>query len=67
MTSDHDIYRSAQALIKRYGDDAPAESEKRAKDLFARDDVEGAAEWAEIATATRALLAKKQPKGGKAH
>ena len=67
MTSDLDIYRSAQALIKRYGDDAPAESEKRAKDLFAGDDVEGAAVWAEIAAAARVLLAKEPPKGGKIH
>ncbi len=30
MTSDLDIYRSAQALIKQYGQDAPIEAAMRA-------------------------------------
>ncbi len=45
MTSDIDIYRSANELIKRHGDDAPIEAAKRADELAEDGDLEGPAVW----------------------
>ncbi len=45
MTSDIDIYRSANELIKRHGDDAPIEAAIRADELAEDGDLEGRAVW----------------------
>ena len=43
MTSDLDIYRSANELIKQQGDDAPIEAAMRAGELMEAGDMEGVA------------------------
>ena len=39
MTSDLDIYRSAQALIKRHGEDAPIHAAMRADAMLEKGDL----------------------------
>ncbi len=48
MATDLDIYRSAQALIKRQGQDAPIQAAMRADAMLASGDLEGQAVWKRI-------------------
>ncbi len=41
MISDLDIYRSAQVLVKRHGQDAPIEAAMRADELLEKGDLNG--------------------------
>ncbi len=41
MTSDIDIYRTAQVLVKRHGEDAPIEAAMRADALLEKGDLDG--------------------------
>ena len=41
MTSDLDIYRSANELIEQHGEDAPIEAAMRADELMEAGDMEG--------------------------
>ena len=41
MTSNLDIYRAAQALVKQHGQDAPIQAAMRADELLEMGDVEG--------------------------
>jgi hypothetical protein len=43
-----DIWRAANLMLKRYGDKALEESAKRADELAAQDDYNGAAVWRRI-------------------
>jgi hypothetical protein len=54
MTSQLDIYRAAQVLLKQYGDEAFSIAMKRANAL-ADHDIEGAAMWLGVMRAIRAL------------
>ena len=45
MTSDLDIYRSAQALIKQHGRDAPIHAAMRADAMLEKGDLAGCAAW----------------------
>ena len=67
MTSDLNIYRSANLLIKRYGDDAPIEVAMRADELMEAGDMEGRAVWLRIVKAVEALLSEKGPENVKVH
>ncbi len=51
MTSDLDIYRSANELIKQYGDAADIEAAMRADPCLAAGDMEGEAVWLRIVKA----------------
>jgi hypothetical protein len=51
MIPEIDIWRAAQLMLKRYGDNALTESVTRADELAAGDDHNGAATWRRIATA----------------
>ena len=60
---DIDIWRSALILVKRYGEDAPIEAAKRADELLAEGDMEGAAVWRRILSAVEQLQAEAPPNG----
>ena len=55
MTSDLDIYRSANELIKQFGDAADIEAAMRADELLADGDMEGRAVWLRIGRAIEEL------------
>ncbi len=61
MTSDLDIYRSANELIKQYGEAADIEAAMRADGCLVAGDMEGEAVWLRIVKAVEALLSKKRP------
>ena len=57
MTSDRDIYASANLLIKRFGKDGAIEHcNQRMIDLVDEDNYDGAAIWKGIKTAVEHLL-----------
>ncbi len=56
MTSDLDIYRSANLLIKRHGQDAPIEAAMRADAMLEKGDLGGYAAWKRILRAVEELL-----------
>ena len=56
MIDDRDMWRAAELLVKRYGDGAGAEAEKRADELHSRGDAEGAVTWRRIQEAVLDLL-----------
>jgi hypothetical protein len=51
MIPEIDIWRAAQLMLKRYGDEALKESAARANELMAAGDDNGAAVWRRITTA----------------
>jgi len=55
MTSDLDIYRSANELIKQHGEDAPVLAAMRADELMEAGDMEGRAVWLRIVKAIEEL------------
>ncbi len=61
MVSDLDIFRSAQVLVKRHGDDAPIEAAMRADAMLDKGDLGGFAVWRRIVRAVRELLSRKRP------
>ena len=67
MTSDLDIYRSANELIKQHGEDAPIHAAMRADELMETGDMEGAAVWIRIVKAVEELLLKERPKDAEVH
>ncbi len=58
-----DIYRSAQVLVKRHGEDAPIHAAMRADAMLETGDLEGAAVWKRIVKAVEELLSKERPTG----
>ena len=48
MTPDLDIYRSANLLVKRHGEDAPIHAAMRADAMLEAGDLEGHALWTRI-------------------
>ncbi len=67
MTSDLDIYRSANELIKQFGDAADIEAAMRADELMNAGDMEGEAVWLRIVKAIEELLSEERPEGEKVH
>ncbi len=67
MTSDLDIYRSANELIKQHGDAADIEAAMRADERLAAGDTEGEAVWLRIMKAVDELLSEERPEGEKVH
>ncbi len=67
MTSDLDIYRAANGLIKQYGDAADIEAAMRAEQYLAAGDVEGEAVWLRIVKAIEELLSEERPEGAEVH
>ncbi len=56
MTSDLDIYRSAQVLVKRHGPDAPVQAAMRADAMLDKGDLDGYAVWKRVLKAVEELL-----------
>jgi len=56
-----DIWRAATLMLKRYGKDALKQSAKRAEELSAAGDDEGAATWRRITDAVKQLQNNTPP------
>ena len=56
MISDLEIYRAANQLVKRHGEDAEFEAAKQADAMIERGDPEGLAVWKRILRAVDELL-----------
>ena len=67
MTSDLDIYRTANELIKQHGEDAPIHAAMRADELLEVGDMEGKAVWLRILAAVDELLSGERPEGTEVH
>ncbi len=67
MTSDLDIYRSANELIKQHGDAADIEAAMRADERLAAGDVVGEAVWIRIVKAIEELLSEERPEDAEVH
>ena len=67
MTSDIDIYRSANELIKQYGDAADIEAAMKADECLAAGDMEGEAVWLRIVKAVEELLLEERPDDAEVH
>ena len=65
MTSDLDIYRSANVLVKRHDQDAPIEAAMRTDAMIEKGDLDGCAVWKRILRAV-GVLQETEP-GGKVH
>ncbi len=61
MTSDLDIYRAANELIKQHGDAADIEAAMRADERLAAGDMEGEGVWLRIIKAIEELLDTTPP------
>ena len=59
MIPDIDIWRSANVIVKRYGEDAALEAAKRADDLLEAGDMDGCAIWKQIVAAVEDLQRTK--------
>ena len=67
MTSDLDVYRSANELIKQFGDAADIEAAMRADELMEAGDMEGEAVWLRILKAIEELQSKERPDDAEMH
>ena len=61
MIPEIDIWRAAQLMLKRYGDNALEESAARANELALAGDDDGAATWRRIMAAVTQLVNKTPP------
>ena len=67
MTSDIDIYRSANELIKQYGDAADIEAAMKADACLVAGDMDGEAVWHRSVKAIEELLSEERPDDAKVH
>ncbi len=67
MTSDLDIFRSANELIKQHGEVADIEAAMRADECLAAGDMEGEAVWLRIVKAIAVLLSEERPDDAEVH
>ncbi len=65
MIPEIDIFRSANALVKQHGEDAPIQAAMRADELLEAGDLDGAAVWRRILRAVEELQGT-EPKPGEA-
>ena len=63
MIPDLDIYRSANLLVKRHGQDAPIHAAMRADAMLEKGDLDGYAVLKRVVKATEELLSKERPDG----
>lgn len=61
MTSDLDIYRTANLTIKRHGSQAQLEAAQRADALLDAGDMEGSATWRKVLAAIQELQRDRRP------
>jgi len=62
LISEIDVWRAAQLMLKRYGDNALEESADRANELALAGDDDGAATWRRIMAAVEQLANKTPPR-----
>ncbi len=67
MTSDIDIYRSANELIEQHGEADDIEAAMRADEWLAAGDMEGEAVWLRIVKAIEELMSKERPDDAEVH
>ncbi len=67
MISDLEIYRSANVLVKRHGQDAPIEAAMRADAMIEKGDLEGCAAWKRILRAVEELQREIATAGDQIH
>ncbi len=65
MTSDLDIYRSANVLIREHGEDAALEAAMRADAMLEKGGLEGQAVWKRIVRAVEEIQ-REEPAPGEA-
>ncbi len=65
MTPDLDIYRTANVLVKRHGQDAPIHAAMKADAMLEAGDLDGVAVWKRILRAVEELQGA-DPKPGEA-
>ncbi len=67
MISDLDIYRSANVLMKRHGQDASIEAAMRADAMLDKGDLDGCAVWKRILRAVEELQGAASKPGEAVH
>ena len=67
MILEIDIWRSAQVIVKRYGDAAPREALNRAERFEKAGDARGAAVWRRILHAVEQIQSTTPPEGTSCH
>ena len=67
MTSDLDIYRSAQVLVKHHGTDAPIHAAMRADAMLDKGDLDGFSVWKRILRAVEELQRAEPEPGAWVH
>ena len=58
-----EVYRAANTLVERWGEDAPLEAARNADVMIERGDPDGLAFWKRAIEAIRVLQAKEMPFG----
>ena len=67
MTSDLDIYRSAQVLIDQHGEDAAIHAAMRADEMLKAGNIESQAVWKRVLAAVDELQDRERPAGAVTH
>ncbi|MCH9000244.1 MAG: hypothetical protein IID48_18555 [Proteobacteria bacterium] len=67
MIPDLDIYRSAQALVKRHGEDAPIHVNMRADAMLDKGDLDGFSVWKRIRRAVEEMQREIATAGDQIH
>jgi len=67
MIPDLDIFRSAQALVKQHGEDAPIHAAMRADAMLEKGDLDGYAVWKRILRAVEELQGTEPEPGEAVH
>ena len=65
MIPDLDIYRSANVLVKRHGEDAPIEAAMRADAMLEKGDLDGGVVWKRVLRAATELQRPEPGPGNK--
>jgi hypothetical protein len=64
MTSDLDIYRTANVLVKHYGEDAAIEAAQRADAMLEKGSLDGQRVWRRVLAAVKEI--QREPREGEA-
>lgn len=65
MTSDLDIFRTANVLVKHYGEDADLEAAQRADAMLEKGSVDGQRVWKRVLAAVKEIQ-RQEPREGEA-
>ena len=64
MTSDRDIWTTANSLIKRHGEDAEIHAAMRHDEQLDQGDIDGAMVWKRVLAAVKEFQAEEPGEGG---